>query len=969
MLETLTLVMTDIVDSTQLNERLGDERMRALWERHDRLARDLIRDWRGIEVGRGDGFLVLFDAPADAVAFALDYHRGLAGLGEPLRARAGVHSGAITLRANRTEDRDRGATPYEIDGVALPITARVMSVALGGQTLATDSTLRLLPRSGARVMSHGHWRLKGVTEPVELIELGGDEAPFVAPPDSEKAYRVVRHGDSWATLRELANNLPAERGSFVGRVGPLRTLGRLFNDGARLVTVVGIGGVGKTRLAMAYGRGWLGDYPGGAWFCDLNAARTVDGIAHGVAQGLQIAGSASDPIQQIGAAIAGRGRCLVILDTFEQIARHAEETLGVWLSRAPEAVFLVTSREVLGIAGEHAHMLPPLDAAEAEALFRQRIDAAGLPGRLQEADALAIPALMSLLDRLPLAIELAAARACVMPPAAMLLRMGERFKLLVRRGERHDRQNTLRATLDWSWELLSPGEKAALMQLAVFEAGIPMEAAEAVVGPGLPDPGEWVPDLLQGLMEKSLLLGGAQRFELLRAVQDYAGERLAQAGLTASAQARHWRWFGELDEARAVARQCEDAENIVIACRRAAVVEPSAAVPLLRNAWATLRLTGPFNVALGLARSLETALAETDPGRAVVQSVKGAAAMLLGDFEEARHCYASAIVLASAAGDAVTRARTQCLLAQLELGRGDAEAAERVLAEVRVSPAMTSNAVVRFMCLNEQGLAALQRSHWKAARGFFAEALALAEERADGRWQGGMHGNLGAVARAEGHNDDALAHLFAALRWAHEVGDRQWAGNTHCNLGLLLHETGKADAAVEHLQTALNNARIIGHPRLEATVLCNLGLVETARGDPAAALAHHAQAALVAERLGDRHLEGQARGYLGQVLAQAGRTDEGLVQLGQAATLLRQLTDPTALALVLLQTVEAWVQGGDPDAARGVMQDARALLDGMTEGLDPELAGMLAKMESMLRTLRTGDRELDPNEAAGDVQA
>jgi len=965
MLETLTLVMTDIVDSTQVNERLGDERMGALWSQHDRLARDLIRDWRGIEVGRGDGFLVLFNSPSDAIEFSLAYHRVLAGLEEPLKARVGMHLGPVTLRENHSEDRARGATLYEVDGVALPITARVMSVALGGQTLATQSTLRALPRHGIRIMSHGHWRLKGLAEPMELIEVGDQDAPFVAPADAHKAYRVVHDGDGWTTLRDLPNNLPAERGAFVGREEPLRTLGQLFEEGARLVTVVGIGGVGKTRLALAYGRGWLGDYPGGAWFCDLNAARSVDGIAHGVTQGLQIPGSASDPIQQIGAAIAGRGRCLVVLDTFEQIARHAEETLGVWLSRAPEAVFLVTSREVLGIAGEHAQFLPPLTAVEAETLFRQRVKAAGLPGLLQAADEQAIPALMALLDRLPLAIELAAARACVMSPATMLHRMGERFKLLVRRGERHDRQNALRATLDWSWDLLSAGEKAALMQLAVFESGIPLEAAEAVVGPGLPDAEAWVPDLLQALMEKSLLLGtGGQRFELLRAVQDYAGERLAQAGEESSAQARHWRWFGELDEARAVAHRCQEAENIVIACRRATLADPSAAVPLLRNAWAVLRLTGPFGVALGLAQNLEAALAEADPGRAVVKSVMGAAAMLLGDFAEARRCLDMAISVASTAGDSVAMARSQCLLAQLELGLGDAEAAERVLAEVRASPAMTSNDVVRFMCLNELGLTAWQRSRWESARRFFTEALTLAQACADGRWQGGMHGNLGMVARSEGRIGDALEHLRSALRWADDVGDRQWAGNTHCNLGLLLHETGDGEAAIRHLGTALENARVIGHPRLEATVLCNLGLVETVRGDLLAAQASHAQAASVAARLGDRHLEGQARGYLGQVLAQLGRHEEGLVELGLAEALLRQLKDPTALALVLLQTVEALLAGGDVARARVAMRDARARLDEMTEGLDPELAGLLARIQPMFEQADIGARTLETDLSA-----
>ena len=276
-----------------------------------------------------------------------------------------------------------------------------------------------------------------------------------------------------------------------------------FDKGARLVTVYGTGGIGKTRLALRYARQWLGEYPGGAWFCDLSQATSVDGIAHAIGKALDVPLGKSEPIRQLGLAIAGRKSCLVILDNFEQVASHAESTLGSWLEQAPEARFLVTSRELLGIAGESALDLAPLDPDEGARLFRERIGAIGMDKQLGAADEAAIPRLIEMLDRLPLAIELAAARAPLMSAQQMLQRMGERFKLLTAGRGRRDRQATLRATLDWSWDLLSESEQSGLSQLSVFEGGFTLEAAEAVIAlPGSPN--LWVGDVVHSLVSKSL---------------------------------------------------------------------------------------------------------------------------------------------------------------------------------------------------------------------------------------------------------------------------------------------------------------------------------------------------------------------------------------------------------------------------------------------------------------------------------
>ena len=188
------LLLTDVVDSIKLSLHVGDAEMAKLWAAHDRAARDLLPVWRGREIDKTDGMLLLFDTGSDAAGYALAYQQALKRLDLRLKARAGLHVGRVTLRENSPSDVALGAKPVEVEGVAKATAARVMSVALGGQILVSDDARRSLGEDGLRLQSHGHWRLKGLDEPVELFELGDDDAAFSPPPDSDKAYRVVHQG-------------------------------------------------------------------------------------------------------------------------------------------------------------------------------------------------------------------------------------------------------------------------------------------------------------------------------------------------------------------------------------------------------------------------------------------------------------------------------------------------------------------------------------------------------------------------------------------------------------------------------------------------------------------------------------------------------------------------------------------------------------------------------------------------------
>ncbi len=851
MVETRVLLLTDIVDSTRLNQSLGDATMADLWASHDQAARGLLRAHHGLEIGRADGFLVLFDSVDAAVAFALAYHRRLAAFTPALQARVGIHAGAVSLRENSPADRAQGATPFEIDGIALPMAARLMAAANGGQTLLSSAAAGQLTRSVGQQRSHGHWRFKGVDEPTEVVEVGDDGAAFAPPPDSAKAYRVVKADGQWRQARELPHHLPAERDTFVGREAALRRLSETLDGGARLVTLLGMGGIGKTRLALRYARGWLGDYPGGAWFCDLSPATTADGVLHSVAQGLDVPLGKADPVWQIGEAISGRGRCLVVLDNFEQVASHAEATLGAWMQRAPQAEFIVTSREVLGIAGENVFTVDALVGHEAVTLFRQRAMAAGLGP--DEAASGAVQQLVDLLDRLPLAIELAAARAPVLPVGELLRGMGERFKLLVRRGGPQDRQATLRAAIDWSWALLSPLERGALAQLSVFEGGCSLAAAQAVISMAGAEGATLAIDAMQGLFEKSMLRRGrSDRFELLGMVQDYAAEQLEAMRGAADARTRHWRYFAGLDEADVSNRRCDDIENIVVACRRAAAAgDAAAAVRTLMIAAAVVQLIGPIGVVSDLVSRVRAGEPLNDAQRAAVARVAGNVHYALGQRAEAVAEYREGLRAARLVGHDAVIARLSCALADLQLRSGQKAAAAEHLARAEGIWRQSGDPQLTFIVLNALGSFELGQGRLDQARRHFEDALPITRALKHRRREGGLLGNLGNVHYALGERERAAAYYEQALAIGEDAGDRRWAANARCNLGLVRSERGEYDLAQVDLKAAIATAREIGYSQLEATALCNLGLMLDAAKRPGEATEHLRAAAAIAERLQD----------------------------------------------------------------------------------------------------------------------
>jgi len=944
MVELHTLLMSDLVDSTGTTERVGEAAAERLWSAHDRLARTLLSIWRGIEIDKSDGFLLLFGSATDAAGYALAYQQSLKTLSEPVRARVGMHTAKVELRKNTPEDVARGAKAVEIESwLAKALVSRVMSLAHGGQALLTASAAQALAGSDLRLHRHGHWRLQGIEEPIDVFEVGDDRTIFAPPSDTTKAWRVVQRDGTWLPVRDIRHSLPAERDTFAGREQSLFELAQQFRSGSRLISVQGIGGIGKTRLALRLAWKWLGDFSGGAWFCDLSSAQSLDGMLYATAQGLDLTLDPKDAVTQIGCALASRGPCLVILDNFEQIAQLAESTVGLWMTLAPEARFLVTTRKVLGVAGEHAYTLLPLSNVEAATLFRARVHDVGRGRFLDSEVDPPIDELVTMLDGLPLAIELAAARARIMSVRVLLERMGERFRLLAAPGRAVKRHATLRATLDWSWDHFAILDRRVLAQLSVFDGGFSLEDAEAVLDMQGATADAWVPDAVQSLVEMSMVhSAGEGRFSLLRSVQEYAAEHLRTPGrfngsgpdLESAVQRRHWNHFGRFDESAMQSDASASLDNLVSACRRAtAAADTTSAAGALGGLWAVLRRRGPFRTALELGMrvlelpDLDTAL------RCKVEQVLGSASELMGDAAAAREYFEAALRHARASCDRPSEGWSLWSLGEHCYKRGQAEVSRGHLQGALAISVQHEMPALRCAALNAMGTLEMRVGHGQAARANYEAALTLARKLNDEARVGGILGNLAILTHDVGAEEDALSLYKQALALAVRVHDRRWEGNTRCNLGLLYQDRGLTREGEEQFLLALAIARETGHPMLEATVRCNLGILLYIRGELTHACDHFEEAVALAWRTGDRRAEGQFRGYLGEGQARCGRLEAAFdsLVLGEAA--LREAGDEASLSLLLCQRAVAEYLAGRVDEAAVTLAEVRLSADASSSEL------------------------------------
>jgi predicted ATPase/class 3 adenylate cyclase len=542
---TVTFLLTDIEGSTRLWETVP-KAMEVALEQHDRLLAGVIGGHGGVVVtsrGEGDSFFAVFPSAVAAAEAAgacqLALHGEAWPAGASLRVRMGLHTGEAHVQEG----------DY-VDHAPINRCARVKAAAHGGQVLVTKTTRDLVEGrlgSGFGLQRLGEFRLRDLAEPELIYQLTHPDLPAGFPP--------IR------TLAERTGNLPLQVSSFIGRERELeQTVAAL--GAARVVTLTGPGGVGKTRLALQVAGQVAPRFADGAWLCELAPVRDPAGVDDAVAAVFSVTARAGQGTRETLVEFLRSKQLLLVLDNCEHVLGEAAALAGVLQRSCERLVILATSRESLGIEGEHLVPVPPLGVpgagadlpaitrAEAVRLFAERA-AAVRPGfQVTAGNAAAVAAVVRRLDGIALSVELAAARVPAMTAAELARRLERSFAVLAA-GPRGavGRHQTLRATIDWSFQLLTGPEQQLLARMAVFAGGATLEAAEAVCGGEGIDP-DAVFELLASLVARSLVVaeehGPQTRYRLLETIRQYGEERLNQAGEADRWRARHAGYYADL---------------------------------------------------------------------------------------------------------------------------------------------------------------------------------------------------------------------------------------------------------------------------------------------------------------------------------------------------------------------------------------------------------------------------------------
>jgi predicted ATPase/DNA-binding SARP family transcriptional activator/class 3 adenylate cyclase len=823
---TFTFLVTDIEGSTGLLERLGESVYAQVLAGHRALIRAGLAAHDGREIDTpGDAFFAVFSSPRGCVAAVLEMQQALAAHAWPGGEQVRVRMGITTGEASQT---DAGLVGLDVHRAA-----RVAAAGYGGQVLLSEAAAALVRDSlppGVSLADLGVHRLKDLGRPERIFQL-----------------QAAGLQDGFPPLRSLGNpalpnNLPAQLSAFVGRARELSEVCALV-ESSRLVTLTGAGGCGKTRLGLQAAAGLLDGSGDGVWLVELAAVTDPEAVAPAICQALGIAAQPGRSARDALTDTLAPQNVLIVLDNCEHLIGGCAKTAEAIVTRCPRVHLLATSREPLGIGGETIYQVPSLslpepgdwdpaaaESADAVALFLERARAQGTSLPAGEATVSLVVSICARLDGLPLAIELAAARLRSLSLGSLHDRLDQRFRLLTG-GSRTalPRQQTLRATVEWSWELLNGAEQALLGRLPVFAGGFDLDAAEAVCGFGDIDQFD-VAGLLGALVDKSLVTaepaGPTLRYRLLETIRQYAAGQLDALGPAAAGTVRaaHRDYYLELAEA--AAPQLVAAEQAVWLDRldaelgnlRAAIsfsvtqADPGPGLRLaaaLREYWLA---RGDAAEGAGALRAFLDAPAAQEATLLRARALRAAAGLLqaTGAYPVAGDYCAEALAIARAAGDENLVAEALYQQTQLLLRQGQLAAALPVI---------------------ETGLALTRR----------LGELRLAAELLIARTY---------ATYIEGDPADAVRDAAEAVRLFRQAGDQLRVEVTLGNLGNMELAAGDLDAARRHLAEALDIARALNTRGGIAHQTVNLGLAEYLDGSPGTAGTLFAESFDLARRTG-----------------------------------------------------------------------------------------------------------------------
>lgn len=857
-----TLLFTDIEGSSRLWER-EPERMPLALARHDALARAAVEQHRGTVVKTtGDGVYAVFVDPVDGVRAAVQLQLAVvdptATEGLRLRVRCGLHAGVV-------ERRDK-----DYFGTAANRTARIMGAAHGGQVLLSESVSalvaeRLPPDTALRDL--GAVRLRDLARPERIHQLVHPQLQHEFPPPR--------------SLEATPNNLPQQISTFVGRQCEL-TEARGLLSGARLLTVVGVGGIGKTRLSLQIAADAQDAYPDGVWFVELAPIVDPELVPKTVAKALGLNQDPDTPLMDSISAYLRSRRVLLVLDNCEHLIGACATLADALLRIAPELRILASSREPLHIPGEQTYPLPPLalpdvtagsdEIARSDAvqLFveRARLRQPRFAVTARNSDAVA--QVCAQLDGIPLALELAAARVGVLPVESIAERLDDRFRLLVD-GSRTSlpRQQTLRASIDWGYELLSEAEKMVFGRLSVFVAGWTLPAAEAVsAGDGVTQGG--VLDLLTGLVHKSLVVpdDGSERYRMLETIRQYASDRLQESGQRLAVARRHRDWFLAF---------AEEAE---------AHLNGGAEQP----AWMARLDIEHDNLRAALTWSLE----EVDSSEAGLRFCGALCRYWAGRGYAAEGEAWCAKALSRDTRGQGTRARVKLLIAAGTLAwrLGDMTRARTILEQALDLSRHLGVRTLEADALASLGGVATHRAEFPMARALLEQAVMLNRELGRRVQEADAYNSLAGLAISQGDDEAAKEPLERALAIGRASSSKLAEARAISYLALLAERRDQHTAAQSMHEQALAIAREFGVREFELVELRHLADVALNRGDMETARVHYRNALIASRDLGNRHRMAEMLEAVMELTAAAGEFQRTAVLAGAADALRNAVATP-----------------------------------------------------------------------------
>ena len=656
----VTFLFTDIEGSTRLERSVGSASWAEIVARHDQLLRQAIESNGGNVVKtEGDAFFAAFDKADGALQAAIAAQRALSDSSWPegclLRVRMGLHTGEGRLRGGRAE-----GDPEDYVGIDVNYAARIAAAGNGGQVVLSQALVDAIGGSAASIVGDG--RVRMADEGLRAVK--DFEEPL-------RLHRLVVAGaaDDERPLRTLTapSNLPADVTELVGRDADLERLrGEL--DETRILTLTGPGGSGKTRLALGLGRTVLDRFPHGVWFVDLAGLTQPHLVETTIAAALSVRESADKPIGDVLRDYLRERSLLLLLDNLEQLLPPAAQAVALLVRVAPKLCVIVTSRELLRIAGERGYAVPPLDIAAGIELFEDRAKAIRPDLEFNDDSRVAVRMICERLGGVPLAIELAAARVRLMSPALILERLVDSLSLAGSARDVPERQRTLRGAIAWSHDLLNEPERRLFRRLGVFAGGWTAEEAIKVADPD-GDLGVDVIEGLDSLADKSLIRiepaesGGEARFDFHPLLREYALERLTESGEEEATLERHALTFVDVLESiggkiqgphgtRAIDRLDAEVYNLRAACdfglRRNRDDIP---LRILAATWRWFQQRSFLREARGILQPL-LAHEGIDPRvRIGGLAAEGGLAYWMNDFEACRAAYSERIAIARAIGE------------------------------------------------------------------------------------------------------------------------------------------------------------------------------------------------------------------------------------------------------------------------------------------------------------------------------